>query len=170
MPRKLLGRFLPNSHQLKKNKSMSLLGEWLHDPNLWHLNRRSVSGGVALGLFSAWIPLPLQMLIAAAMSVLLRVNLPISVVMVWITNPLTLAPMFYFAYVVGTWIIGVPEIAFSVELSMEWLMHELAVIWKPFLTGCLILGIISSAIGYFSISYIWVHMVMKRRRKKLSLR
>ncbi|MCK4705911.1 MAG: DUF2062 domain-containing protein, partial [Gammaproteobacteria bacterium] len=79
-------------------------------------------------------------------------------------------PMFYFAYVVGTWIIDIPEVPFVMELSMDWLMSELSVIWKPFLTGCLVLAVISSAVGYFGMNYIWAHFVMQRRKKKFNNR
>lgn len=168
MPRKFLKKFMPNPHEIKNNKFLSLFGKVLHEPNLWHMNRRSMAGAFFVGLFFAWWPVPFQMVLAAGGAILLRVNLPMSIALVWITNPLTMPPMFYFAYVVGTWIIDVPEMAFSVELSMEWLMNELSLIWKPFLTGCLVLAIISSAAGYFSISWLWTHLVLKQRR--LSLR
>lgn len=167
MPRKLLGRFLPNSHQLKKNKSMSLLGEWMHDPNLWHLNRRSVSGGVALGLFAAWIPVPLQMLVAAALAVLLRVNLPISVVMVWVTNPLTIAPMFYFAYRLGVFVLGVELEPFAIELSLEWISHGISTSWKPFLLGCLIMACTSALAGFVGMRLFWRYWVLRERGRRL---
>ena len=51
----------------------------LHHPNLWHLHRRSVAGGVAVGMFCGLIPGPFQMIGAAIMSVLFRVNLPVAV-------------------------------------------------------------------------------------------
>ena len=170
MPRKFLKKFMPDPHEIKNNKALRIFGSLLHDPNLWHMNRRSIAGAFMVGLFFAWWPVPFQMVLAAGGAILLRTNLPMSVALVWITNPLTMPPMFYFAYVVGTWIIDVPEMAFSVELSMEWLMNELSLIWKPFLTGCLVLGIISSAAGYFGINYIWGHLIMKERRHKLSKR
>lgn len=161
---------MPDPHEIKKNKALSIFGSLLHDPNLWHMNRRSMAGAFMVGLFFAWWPVPFQMVLAAGGAILLRTNLPMSIGLVWITNPLTMPPMFYFAYVVGTWIIDVPEIAFSVELSMEWLMNELSLVWKPFLTGCLVLGVISSAAGYFGMNYIWGRMIMKERKHKLSKR
>lgn len=170
MPRKFLKRFMPDPHEIKNNKFLSLFGSLLHEPNLWHMNRRSMAGAFMVGLFFAWWPVPFQMVLAAGGAILLRTNLPMSVAVVWITNPVTMPAMFYFAYVVGTWVIGAPEMAFSVELSMEWLMNELSLIWKPFLTGCLILGVISSAVGYFVINYLWIHQVNKQRKQSLSKR
>ncbi|MCW8831681.1 MAG: DUF2062 domain-containing protein [Gammaproteobacteria bacterium] len=167
MPRKFLKKFMPDPHEIMHNKALSLFGTLLHEPNLWHMNRRSMAGAFMVGLFFARWPVPFQMLLAAAGAILLRTNLPMSIGLVWITNPITMPPMFYFAYVVGTWVVGAPEMAFSVELSMEWLMNELSLIWKPFLTGCLILGIISSAAGYFTISWLWGHIVMKERKRRV---
>lgn len=161
---------MPDPHEIKNNKALKIFGNLLHDPNLWHMNRRSISGAFMVGLFFAWWPVPFQMVLAAGGAILLRTNLPMSVGLVWITNPVTMPPMFYFAYVVGTWVIGVPEMPFSVELSMDWLMNELSVIWKPFLTGCLILAVTSSAAGYFVMNYIWRHLVIKQRRDSLSNR
>ena len=62
---------------------------------VWHLNRRSVAGGVAVGLFVSWLPLPLQMVFAATIAAVMRVHVPVSVVMVWFSNPLTFAPVSY---------------------------------------------------------------------------
>ena len=170
MPRKFLKKYMPDPHEIKNNKALSIFGSLLHDPNLWHMNRRSIAGAFMVGLFFAWWPVPFQMVLAAGGAILLRTNLPMSVALVWITNPLTMPPMFYFAYVVGTWIIDVPEVPFAMELSMDWLMSELSVIWQPFLTGCFVLATISSAAGYFGMSYIWSHLVMKKRKHKLSKR
>lgn len=154
---------MPDPHEIINNKSLRIFGKLLHDPNLWHMNRRSIAGAFGVGLFFAWWPVPFQMVLAAGGAIFLRTNLPLSVVLVWITNPVTMPPMFYSAYVVGTWIIGVPETNFEMELSVEWLLHGMAAIWKPFLTGCLCLGIISSVLGYFGINLIWRYSVLKKR-------
>ena len=101
MPKRLIKKYMPDPEKLKQQKSLQFLGDRLHEPNLWHLNRRSVSLAFAVGLFAAWIPTPGQMAIAAAAAFYFRANLPISVALVWVTNPLTMPPMFYFAYIVG---------------------------------------------------------------------
>lgn len=161
---------MPNPQTIKEHKTLQIFGDWLHDPNLWHLNRRSVAGAFAVGFFCMWMPIPFQMVLAAGVAIWLRTNLPISVVLVWITNPVTIPPMFYFAYLVGTWIIGTPISDFNFELTFDWLLHELASIWKPFLIGCFTVASISSLLGYFTIQGLWRYSVLSRRSTKLKLR
>ena len=170
MPRKFFQRFLPHPQTIKENKSLTIFGEWLHEPNLWHLNRRSVAGAFAIGLFCAWMPVPFQMVLAAGAAIWIGTNLPLSVVLVWITNPVTIPPMFYFAYLVGTWIIGEPPTDFSFELTFDWLINELSSSWQPFLVGCFTLATICSLIGYFTIDGIWRYSVVNRRSKKPHLK
>lgn len=122
-----------------------------------------MAGAVAVGLFFAWVPMPTQMLMAAAAAIMFRTNMALSVALVWISNPFTIPPMFYFAYLVGTWVIGEPPQDFAFQLSFEWLADELASSWMPFLTGCLILATSSSMIGYFAVSQFWVYTVRKKR-------
>lgn len=166
MPRKFFQRFMPDPHVIKNHKSLQIFGDLLHEPNLWHMNRRSIAGAFAVGLFFAWWPVPFQMILAAAAAILFRTNLPLSVALVWITNPVTMPVMFYIAYLVGTWIIGVPQTEFIFELSMNWLLHELSTIWQPFLTGCLILAAISSTIGYIGIQILWRISISQRRARR----
>jgi uncharacterized protein (DUF2062 family) len=65
MPRRTIRRLLPKPHAIRDHKSLRLVRERLHDPNLWHLNRHSVSVAAFVGIFVAFIPVPMQMLIAA---------------------------------------------------------------------------------------------------------
>jgi uncharacterized protein (DUF2062 family) len=163
MPRKFFQRFLPHPKTIRENKALQIFGDWLHDPYMWHLNRRSVAGAFAVGLFFAWMPVPFQMVLAAGAAILVKTNLPLSVALVWITNPVTIPPMFYFAYTVGTWIIGEPAVDFSFELTIDWLLNEMSTSWKPFLVGCFTVATVSSLIGYLSINWIWRHSVLSRR-------
>ena len=170
MPRKFFQRFLPHRRTIKENKCLQIFGDWLHEPSLWHLSRRSVAGAFAVGLFFAWMPVPFQMVLAAGAAIWLGTNLPLSVVIVWITNPVTIPPMFYLAYIVGTWIVGEPVTDFSFELTFDWLLNELSAIWRPFLVGCFTMASISSLLGYLSIQGVWRYIVLRRRASKPHLR
>lgn len=173
MPKKFFKKYMPDHNAIRDSKYLKIFGTLLHDPNLWHFNRRSVSGGFALGLFNAFVPLPSQMLLSAVGSIFLRVNLPIAVGTVWITNPVTIPPMFYFAYLVGTWIMGTPPHAFHFELSYDWLMSELVAIWQPFLLGCFVTGTVAALVGYATVRGLWrLHLIqhLKQRQQKRLLR
>ncbi|MCK4842083.1 MAG: DUF2062 domain-containing protein [Methylococcales bacterium] len=168
MPKKLIKKYLPDPEKLKQQKSLQFLGDRLHEPNLWHLNRHSVSLAFAVGFFVAWIPTPGQMAIAAIAAFYFRANLPVSVALVWVTNPFTMPPMFYFAYIVGLWSLGMNSPSGDFNFSIESILSNLTDIGGPFLFGCLLLGIISSVIGYFGIKYYWQYNIIKRwiTRKK----
>ena len=78
-------------------------------------------------------------------------------------------PVFYFAYKLGTWILGTPlREGITFEVSLEWIMGELMVIWQPFLLGCLVLGAASAVLGNMIIRLMWrLHVVRYLRRKRL---
>ena len=172
MLRNLLRRWLPHASRFREHKHLRLLGGLLHEPNLWHLNRRSVSGAAFVGLFLAWLPIPVQMVLAAVVTRWLRVNLPVAVVLVWITNPITIPPMFYFAYKFGSWLLGRSPQDVEVELSLEWLGEQLDYIWAPMLLGSLLIGLASAVLGFFTVRLLWRLQVIrswhdrKRRRAR----
>ncbi len=170
MPRHLFKRLTPDPSVLKNHKHLRHLGTLLHDENLWHLNRRSVSGGMAAGLFWAMIPIPAQMVTAAFSAIFFRINLPISVALVWITNPLTMPPVFYFNYVVGTWILGAPPSVGEFHLSLEWIASEIDAIWKPLYVGSLVTGIVLAIFGYGGTRMFWRWHVLKRFKERGILR
>jgi uncharacterized protein (DUF2062 family) len=172
MPKNLLKSLMPSAARVRNIRSLNVLGEWIYATNLWHINRYSASTAFFIGLFVAFMPIPVQMPVAAVLALLLRCNLPISVCLVWITNPLTMPALFFLAYKVGALVINVPVTPVEFELSYDWLTHQLSSIWQPFLLGCLICGLFFGCVGYFVISMMWRWRVSsrwrrrKRRRKK----
>ena len=80
MLRKFFRKFLPDAESIKHNRYIRFFGSPLQHPNLWHLNRRSVAGGVAVGLFTGLIPgsNPVQFTAAVILSMIFRVNLPVA--------------------------------------------------------------------------------------------
>ena len=166
MPRKFLKKIMPDHHRIRSHKRLQVFGTLLHDPNLWHLNRRSVAGAFAVGLFMAFVPLPFQMLLAAAVAVLVRVNLPLSVALVWVTNPLTMPPMFFAAYKLGAWLMGERVQHVQFEPSVAWLMGEVGATWQPFLLGCFVAGAVSALIGYVTIRLLWRWHIVRAHHQR----
>lgn len=168
MAKKTIQRFLPDPNKIRHHKSLKIFGRLLQDANLWHLNRRSARGAFAVGLFFAFIPVPFQMVLAAAAAIVFRVNLPISASLVWLTNPLTMPPIFYGSYLIGTLVLNQPKQHFAFELNWAWFVESIETIGPAFLVGSLVCATIASIIGYFSIDIIWRRSVLKARANRHS--
>ena len=167
--RNLLARLGVDRESIIRSKGIGWLGQRLNDPDIWHFGRRSVAGGVSLGLFLAFIPLPVQMLIAAPTAIALRVNLAVTIACVWITNPLTMAPIFLFAFKIGSWLMGAePNPAMmEFEISFASMTAVFKEIWRPLLIGCFVCGLSVSAIGYLSVRWLWrLRLVYQRSKRK----
>ena len=148
-------------------KGLGVLGTWLHNPNIWHLNRHSVSKAFVIGLFWMSIPLPSQMIFSALTAILFRANLPLSVALVWISNPLTMGPIFYFNYVVGTLILGQEaNETLSFELSWDWMMNVLGDLWLPLYLGSTVVGLVLGFLSYFALQLLWRHHVVKNWKSR----
>ncbi|TMN82976.1 MULTISPECIES: DUF2062 domain-containing protein [unclassified Pseudoalteromonas] len=163
MAKKTIQRFLPDPNKIRHHKSLKIFGKLLQDANLWHLNRRSARGAFAVGLFFAFIPVPFQMVLAAATAIVFRVNLPISATLVWLTNPLTMPPIFYGSYLVGTLVLNQPEQHFAFELNWAWFEQSIETIGPAFLVGSLVCASIASIVGYFGIDILWRRSIVNAR-------
>lgn len=167
--KKFIRRYTPEHRTIRENRHLNrIFGKLLHDPFLLHLNRRSVSMAFLIGLFWAFIPMPFQMIPAALFAIWWRANLPIAVGLVWISNPLTMPPIYYACYEFGTWLLDTPPRDVEFTLTWEWFTNELGAIWQPLYLGSLIVAIVSALLGYATVRLLWrVHIVRFVRRKKL---
>lgn len=170
MPKNFIKKYLPDPDSIKENKAFAFLGDVLHEPNLWHLNRHSVTKAFAIGLFWGCIPMPLQMVMAAICAIKLTANLPLSVAIVWFSNPITMPPIFYFEYLVGAWLMDMPPMAFEYELSAEWLTDKLYEVGAPLYLGSVVCGVVLSTLGYFIIDSAWKYSVIKRWKARKEAR
>jgi len=167
MPRKYFRKYLPTHEAVLRNRWIAQFGDLLRHPNLWHLNRHSVAGGVAVGMFTGLIPgsNPVQFTAAALVAILFRVNLPIAVFVTLYTNVFTVVPLYYLAFKLGQFVLmdshgAMPAFAFSMEDKSfsEWiseLSHWLTSIGKPLLIGLPLLAVIFSVIGYWAVWWGW---------------
>lgn len=183
MPRQWLNEKLPTNAQLQQQlgvgeeldarQSKSRVLGWVNlklaDPLLWHLNRRSVAGAVAVGLFVGWLPIPMQMLIAAVLAALLRVHVPVSVVMVWFSNPITFPPLLYAAWFVGSTLLGTNMVVSPLSMSVVELLNRTAEAWPEILFGSVFCAGASAVAGFFITNLVW-RIVAVRRWKNRSQR
>lgn len=168
MPKKLLKRLMITDARLLENKTLQYVSNSIIQHNVWHLNRRSASRATFIGLFFAFTPMPLQMIPATLFCILARANLPLAIALVWITNPVTTAPILYACYKLGAFILDMPAQDIEFQLDWTWLMDRLYWIGKPLLLGCTVVSLTTSCIGYTVIDILWRWTTIKRwhqRRK-----
>jgi len=169
MPRKYFRKVMPNVDKVREVKALSMFGDTLFHPALWHLNRRSAAGGVAVGLFCGLIPGPLQMLGSAIACVVFRVNLPLALVTTFYTNPITIVPLYLIAYEIGGFTLGARELVRPPALpdwdwthlvgSMDAMGRWALGLGAPLALGLLILATILAALGYITVRGLWsVHL------------
>lgn len=170
MPRKIFRRWLPSAGAVRKNHSLRFLGTLLHDPNLFHLNRHSVSVAFFVGVFIAFIPIPGQVFLAAFAAFFLRCNLPLSIILVWISNPLTIPFIFFGTYKLGAAILGNPASEMTFSLSWEWMRYHLHSIWQPLLLGSVLSSILFGSLAYVVIQILWRWSTVSRWKHRRKLR
>lgn len=99
-------KYIPTHQSVKDNPYLSFMGSKLHNPALWHWNRKRVATGMALGVFFGFLVPVAQMPISVLAAVALRANIPMALASTFIANPVTFAPVYYGAYSFGGWILG----------------------------------------------------------------
>ena len=157
---------MPRLEDVRQNRCLQIFGDIIHSPNLWHLNRHAVSRAFAIGLFWSLIPVPFQMVFAAGIAILWRANIPLSVSLVWITNPLTIPPVFLATYKLGAMLLGSPQVEAPHDLSMQWFLHSMEIIWKPLFVGSLLAGLCAGLIGYVLIQGLWRWQTVRKYRAR----
>ncbi len=169
MPRKFFKRYMPGVDRVRQVRALHLFGDALFHPALWHLNRRSAAGGVAVGLFCGLIPGPLQMLGAGIAAVLFRVNLPAALLSTLYTNPITIVPLYLVAYKIGNLVLGAaggtspmppPAWNWSAQLaSVEALGNWAMSLGAPLALGVFLLACLLALAGYLIVRVLWnIHL------------
>jgi hypothetical protein len=166
---------LPKPHHLRESRAVVWLGPALHHPRVWHLTRRGVALGVAVGLFfGLMVPLG-QILLAAAAAVVLRANLPVAAVSTLVTNPFTVAPIYFAAYRLGQALLGgepaITEAAMEPPLDLEtgfWKLWFQRVIdaGPPLVLGLAIFATSLSLAAYVVVDQAWRLLALRAWRRR----
>jgi uncharacterized protein (DUF2062 family) len=179
VPRQFIRRHLPSRESLHDHPLLRRHARFMVDPRLWALNRRTVAGGLAVGLFAGLIPGPLQMLSAALLAVLFKVNLPIAVFATLYTNPITIVPLYLAAWWIGERLLARGS-TFTPPPDIHW--HDLAaslgafVDWMiglghPLALGLLVLALALALLGWMLTHLVWrwhVGLAWRRRHRRRS--
>lgn len=171
MPKALIRRYLPSPEKIREQKSLGFMRHRLGDPSVWHLNRRSASLAMFWGIFFAFMPMPFQMVPATLIAVSLRINLPMVLVLTWLTNPITVLPFMYISYATGSLALSVPMLSWA---EMEGLMTAMLSLGsepssgsvmarlKPFFVGTVMLGVTLGSLGYVGMQAYWRWHVVRQ--------
>ena len=182
---------MPTKESVAQNRWLRWMGPSLLHPRLWHLSRRGVALGAAIGVFFAFITPIAQIPLSAGLSMLLRANVPAAVVGTLVNTPPTFAPVYFGAWKVGSWMLGeqaddadAPRILADVghpvraaappEASEQpWWQRwkqKLAQAGKPLMVGALTFSVVFSTMAYFLVSAVWHLRVRLKRRRRASAR
>ena len=148
----------------RENINLGWLNKHLTDPELWKWNKKTIAKAFAIGLFCAFLPVPIHMLLAGILAVSFSANIMLSLLIVWVNNPITIVPIIYFTYKLGASIIGVeidPEFEFSFGYLMDNFWSATIALW----IGGLITSILMATLGYFSIISIYKFRALKRVKR-----
>ena len=175
--RSRLRSILPTADIVRSNKYVKWIGPSIYHPRLWHLNRHGVALGLAIGLFFGFLIPLFQIPVTALVAVWLRGNLLVAVVSTLVSNPLTYAPIYFFAYRLGALILGdmpvdgaqfaIDEDPKSIIVSdLDSLAGKFVSFGKPLIFGLATLAISSSAVGYVIVLMVWRIAVLTQWRRR----
>lgn len=140
-----------------KSKDEIIASRWVRPfahllvhPSLWHLNRRSVSKSLAVGLLSAFLVPIGQFICAALLAIPTRANVPVAAAATLVTNPITFPPVYYAAYRVGSF------------FGLDAISHTPVRIFAAVTAGMLFMGVALAIVG-FLLSRLYFRVRLSRR-------
>jgi len=148
-----------------KSKIDTFLEKYKLPKSYFGVNRRSVTRGIAVGLFWAFIPMPMQMLAVVATTPFIKFNVPIAISMVWLSNPFTMPPMYYMEYLTGNFILGQEGIQ-NIQLTMEWFKSNIGDIFIPLYVGTAFYSVVVTGLIYLFLNRLWVRSVKNEKEEK----
>lgn len=179
MFRRKIRKYLPTPDHFDRLTWAQPLKRFFGHPNIWALNRKSVAGGVAAGLFCGLIPGPFQVFGALIWVVMAKVNMPIAVAVTLYSNPITIVPLYILAVAYGDFLLGeigegavhpVPDWNWSAWVDSTYTMLDWVWSMGPSLAvGLPALMITLSLLGYIVVRLVWnvaVRIAVVRRRKR----
>jgi uncharacterized protein (DUF2062 family) len=167
---------IPTRETIHRYRLLRPFARHLSRPELWRMTRRSVPRAVALGLGIGVIIPIMHVVIAALLAIPTRANVAIAAAFTLVVNPLTIPPMYYAAYRIGSW-----ELHHDAKLvdpsAAERASGELArfLFWiheasGPIALGVLTIAVAAAAFGYVLSALIWRGWLQSKWRARRQAR
>jgi uncharacterized protein (DUF2062 family) len=165
---------IPSRETIDSYRLLRPFAKQLRQPNLWHLNHRSVPRGIALGLGVGVIIPFMHTFVAAILAIPLRANVALAAAFTLVVNPLTIPPMYIAAYHIGRWELhhdALVDPAAAAQASSElgrflfWIHHASG----PIALGILTISASAALIGYVTSALVfrfWVSSKWRARRQR----
>ncbi|MBN2767947.1 MAG: DUF2062 domain-containing protein [Campylobacterales bacterium] len=152
-----------------KNRFNDFLDKYKIPREYLSVNRKSIARGLAVGAFWLFIPMPFQMLAVVGMTPFFVFNVPVGLLMVWISNPITMPAMYYVEYLLGNFLLGRKELD-NIEISMQWFTKNWDEIFISMYVGAFTLSIFFAILLYFLANRLWRDSVKREKNEKDDIR
>ena len=129
------------------------------------INRKTVTRALLVGIFIAFIPIPMQMLAVLAVLPFFKFNIPLAISLVWLSNPVTMPFMYYIEYLTGNFLL-MQEGINTVELSMEWFQTNFDDIFIPLYVGAFFYSFVVSISIFYLSNWCWMSSVARAQKEK----
>lgn len=171
---------MPTQDTVRRSRWLRWMGPALLHPSLWHLSRRGLALGMALGIFFGVLVPIAQIPLSVGAAIAMRANVPGAVASTLVSNPVTFGPLYYVAWRIGKSILGEPvwegEAPPQPEVPLPaqdegWFTaarRALLSAGKPLLLGLVIMATSLALLTYLLVSSLWVLRVRWKRWRRRS--
>ena len=176
-------RWLPTQESMRHNRWLRWIGPALHHPRLWHMSRRGVALGMAIGVFFGLLIPIAQIPLSVGAAVVLRANVPTAAASTLVSNPATYGPLYYAAWRLGKVVLGEEVAAEAAPPVMQprpvsdngrgWFARawdSVTALGKPLLLGMALMATTVGLLTYAVASFVLAMKVRWQRRRRLRQR
>ena len=133
-----------------------------------HVHRRTVARGIAVGVFVGLTPtVGIQTILMLIGCVAIRGNFPAAFAVSWVSNPITLAPLYFGFNELGEAVFGG---IIGPEVTITGPAEKAAVGALYLVLGSLLIAGPAAIASYVAFIWVWRLLVMRKRRRSLRAR
>ncbi len=173
---------LPKREDILRRRPLGRFTHYLARNAYWHMHRRNVARGAAIGIFIGSLPYFGHVATILVLCLWRKAYIPLAIIMPFlVTGPLTIVPFFYASYQLGFWLLERFSLAPAITIHYadihrlflgkitvgamgDRLWHAYWVTW----IGSTIMGAVLSGSAYLAILLgwrLWIRFRLSRRRQ-----